>query len=354
MFGGNSFGQPSFGDGPDGAIDPGRGVTLQIPNKFVGPMALLYLYHPPTAVGHASLNAQSAQTATLTFTGAQPKITGYPQTETLTITGVFAKLTKYPLVAAVLSFTGAFVKKPIRALTGVLSFTGAFKKTDNKVTSGTLTFTGAQSKFTTYPLVAAVLSFTGAMFKRTSRAFTGGISFSGTFIAGINILFGATLTFSGAMNRTVFYPLTAVLSFVGGFGRGFFKKFTATLGFLGGFGHSANVQRTGTLWQQNPAYLQGAHKYDDANTLFDAAIPFDGAVTANITSVYPQTGQLWAPYIQNRVKTIWAENANYLKGAVGYDDPNTLFDAAIPFDGTNNLSSIYSPPATIYTEDNFL
>lgn len=40
-----------------------------------------------------------------------------------------------------------------------------------------------------------------------------------------------------------------------------------------------------TLWQENPNYLQGSISFDNANTKFDAAIPFD-APPANLTKVY--------------------------------------------------------------------
>jgi hypothetical protein len=105
-----------------------------------------------------------------------------------------------------------------------------------------------------------------------------------------------------------------------------------------------------TLWQQNPTYLKGAVGYDDPNTLFDANYPFDGAPTKNITSVYPVPNQLWDPDIDSGKQTLWQENPAYQAEAVFYDDSNTLFDAPIPFDGATsaNLTTVYAPSDTIW------
>jgi len=103
-----------------------------------------------------------------------------------------------------------------------------------------------------------------------------------------------------------------------------------------------------TLWYENPTYLQGAVDYDDPNTLYDANYPFDGAVTGNITSVYPQEGVLWDPEVYDGVDTLWSQNPNYLDGATLYDAA-VLYDAVIPYDGTDNLVSVYPSSDTIWS-----
>jgi hypothetical protein len=105
-----------------------------------------------------------------------------------------------------------------------------------------------------------------------------------------------------------------------------------------------------TLWYENPTYLQGAVDYDDPNTLYDASYPFDGAVTGNITSVYPATDVLWEN--QDVIgDTLWSQNPNYLDGATLYDAP-VFYDASIPYDGTDNLVSVYPSSDTIWSGNN--
>jgi hypothetical protein len=356
MFGSNYFGEPYFADGYAGFIPKPKVSPVRIANSNVGPMALRRTFRQPYYPNVTSRANVSQLTATLTFTGAQTKQTAYPLTGGLSFTGVFTKITNIPLVAAVLSFTGAFSKKDLKALTGGLSFTGVFSKMDLKALTGTLSFTGTFNKLTKY-FMTGVLSFTGAMVKTTKYFFNATLSFTTLFaIPAIYVVMTAGLSFSGAIGRNTRKSMTSTLTFSGLFGRGFKKTFTAALNFIGSFVHSANTAATGTLWMQNPTYLQGAVQYDDSNTLFDANVPFDGAVTANITSVYPQTAQLWAPYFPDAKQTIWNQNPTFMQGTVGYDDSNTLFDAAIPFDGapTKNLTTVYAPPDTIYSEDSFI
>jgi hypothetical protein len=102
------------------------------------------------------------------------------------------------------------------------------------------------------------------------------------------------------------------------------------------------------LWSQNPTYLQGAVDYDDPNTLYDAIYPFDGAVTGNITSVYPATDILWDSQDYDGTDTLWSQNPNYLEGATLYD-ASVTYDAVIPYDGTDNLVSVYPSNDTIWS-----
>jgi hypothetical protein len=105
-----------------------------------------------------------------------------------------------------------------------------------------------------------------------------------------------------------------------------------------------------TLWYENPTYLLGSVGYDDPNTLYDASIPFDGAVTGNITSVYPATDVLWEN--QDVIgDTLWSQNPNYLEGATFYD-ASVTYDALIPYDGTDNLVSVYPSSDTIWSGNN--
>lgn len=273
----------------------------------------------------------------------------------LSFTGSQIKQTTYPLVAAVLSFTGSIGKITKLPLTGGLSFTGAIKKLNSIPLTGGLTFTGAISKSTKYVMTAG-LSFTGAIKKLSGIPLVGGLSFNTTFVAGARVMFTAALNFAGNLNKKTTTSFSGVLSFVGSMGRGFFVYMTAALSFLGSWNQSANTEATGTVWYQNPEYLVGTVDYDDPNTFFDAVYPFDGAITQNITSVYPQAAQLWEPQVLDTPDTMWSQNPEYFLGAVLYDDPNTLFDALIPFDSSTpeNLVPTYPTNDTIWEEPNSL
>lgn len=52
-----------------------------------------------------------------------------------------------------------------------------------------------------------------------------------------------------------------------------------------------------TLWTGNPnlevSVTQGNVAFDNAGTLFDAAIPFDGAPTANLINIYTPNDTAW-------------------------------------------------------------
>lgn len=48
-----------------------------------------------------------------------------------------------------------------------------------------------------------------------------------------------------------------------------------------------------TQWSGNPNYLVGDLKYDDATTTYDAAVPYDGAIMANLIPIYTPNNTLW-------------------------------------------------------------
>lgn len=52
-----------------------------------------------------------------------------------------------------------------------------------------------------------------------------------------------------------------------------------------------------TQWTGNPkievSVPQGNIAYDDSSTKYDAAIPYDGAVTPNLVNIYTPNDTLW-------------------------------------------------------------
>ena len=115
-------------------------------------------------------------------------------------------------------------------------------------------------------------------------------------------------------------------------------------------------------WRANLGYLQGATLFDDTNTLFDANVPFDGLVEADLLPNYVPTPTLYELSQIPTAKTFTnapAANAKqysgtgvYLSNSIGFDDATTLFDAPVLFDGTANLVTNYKPVANLWTKDN--
>lgn len=187
-----------------------------------------------------------AMTAALTFTGPTNLLKNITKSLTvagLSFTGTTIKSTAKQAFTGVLSFTGAIVKLPKKALTATLTFTGAH--TFNNVfiralAAATLSFTGAITKKTSKSLVTAVLSFTGPtnLLKSIGKVVTGGLSFTGALLRAIKVsLTTGALSFTGTLNKkTSKFLVTATLSFTGAFTRAIiFLKIlvTAVLSFTG-------------------------------------------------------------------------------------------------------------------------
>ena len=255
-------------------------------------------------------------------------------------------------MAATLSFVGTFTKGVINIISfaGSLSFSGAFNKNTSHKQTASLSFSGAINRSTSY-ILSAGLTFSGAIKRLTGQLLTGGLSFSSTFIYGAGVIFTAALTFTGNVLKGTARNLTpATLGFVGNLGRGFFKLFKSSITFITNFYNGLIGQIVGNLWYENPDYFDGTIYYNDPNTKYNATVPYNGAPNNNIASVYNPTSALWTPQGVNK-ETQWSQNPEYLENTLLYNDPSTKYNALIPFNGTTTgeITPNYSPTSALWT-----
>lgn len=222
---------------------------------------------------HARVNSYNQdQTAALSTSGNVVKSTNRSLAATLGFSGSIRRLITIPF-SATASFTGNITKSASYGLSATLSFSGSILKRTSYSLAGTLSFAGNLTKKTFVPLTAT-LSFSGnvttiiglvfkaaigfnnwmtdvgsfgstefgggnnlqtpsidALVKQTFRSVSGQLTFVTTFIANVQVFFGAMLTFSGSTTRSIDRSLSSVLSFSGSTFRQLSKLFTAALSF---------------------------------------------------------------------------------------------------------------------------
>jgi len=225
-----------------------------------------------------------ALAATLSFTSAQTKRASAERTATLSFTSAQARTATKPLTAA-LSFAGDSVRKPLRAISAALSFTTAQTKRVFQSATAALDFAGGVSGFLLsggiQQAFSATLSFTTTQTRFVSRALTGALTFTGDRAAKVPQSLAAGLSFAGAVLRSIRFGVSGELGFSVGNSAVVRTALTGALSFAGASARVGKKALTGAL------SFSGAHTpwrlYTQA---IAATLSFTGASTSRMAVLF--------------------------------------------------------------------
>lgn len=279
-----------FQDAP--VTDTNPQPPLRIPNRWVGPPVLRYLFRqpqtfspPPVASSGSVTNA--SMDGTVASSGVLAFVVSKLLAGTVASSGALVKVVSQ-LLAGTVASSGALVKVANKVFAGTVTSAGALAKVANKALSGSVASAGTIA-FVANKLAGGTITSAGGVVWLASKVFAGTVTSAGTLTKVVNKSFAGTIASSGtlALSQVTVRAFAGTVASVGALVKVVNKALSGTVAPAGTLAKfiskpfAGSVASSGALAKTVGRALSGS--VASAGTLDTTVIPASAPSPATVT-----------------------------------------------------------------------